>query len=224
MPAENNLPALEIATGADPEAAVIWLHGLGADGHDFEPIVDELHLSARPSIRFVFPHAPVRPVTLNAGMAMRAWFDIHGLDVDAPEDRDGVGEASAAVARLIARERERGVVGKKIALAGFSQGGAVALHAGLDHAGPLAGIMALSSWLPHAALPVVEVYENPASLPIFMGHGGQDPVVQPAIAELSRDQLVNRGFRVEWHAYPMGHAVCAEEIQDIRKWLLKVLA
>ena len=213
------LPAVEHETAADPRYSVIWLHGLGADGHDFAPIVPELVAADWPALRFVFPHAPVRPVTVNGGMPMRAWYDIVGFDLVARQDEAGIRASMAAVEALIARENERGVPDEHIVLAGFSQGGAIALFAGLRHAKRLAGIVALSTYLPIADTLAAERSAANADMPIFQAHGTFDPVVIPPRGSDSRDLLQRLGYRVDWHSYPMAHAVCAEEIADLRGWL-----
>ena len=217
------LDAVEIETGSRPEASVIWLHGLGADGHDFEPIVPQLDIDETP-IRFVFPHAPVRPVTLNAGFQMRAWYDIVGIDRTSPQDLDGIRQSQADVAALIQRENQRGVATSNIVLAGFSQGGAVALYAGVRYPEQLAGIMGLSTYLPHAADTAGERAEVNQDTRIFLAHGAQDEVVAPSLGSDSRDLLDQLGYEIEWHTYPVAHSVAMEEIADIRNWLKKVLA
>jgi phospholipase/carboxylesterase len=210
-----------------PQASVIWLHGLGADGHDFEPIVPELGLSPDYGIRFVFPHAPLRPVTINGGMTMRAWYDIRTFDRDGPQDEAGIRESSLLLERLIERERQRGSDYERIVVAGFSQGGAIALHAVSRFPRRLAGLMALSTWLPLAQSFREEVAENVDAarreLPIFMAHGTFDPVLPIEFGRTSRAALQSAGFTVEWHEYPMGHAVCAEEIAALSRWLQAVL-
>jgi phospholipase/carboxylesterase len=213
------LSAVERETAADPRYSVIWLHGLGADGHDFAPIVPELVAADWPALRFVFPHAPVRPVTVNGGLPMRAWYDIVGFDLVARQDEAGIRASIAATEALIARENERGVPDERIVLAGFSQGGAIALSAGLRHAKRLAGIVALSTYLPIADTLAAERSTANADVPIFQAHGTFDPVVIPPRGSDSRDLLQRLGYRVDWHAYPMAHAVCAEEIADLRGWL-----
>ena len=212
------MQAVEINSGPDPRAAVIWLHGLGADGHDFEPIVPELRL-ARP-VRFVFPHAPVRPVTLNQGMRMRAWYDILQLG-GGPEDEAGVRASQKLVEDMIAAERKRGM--QKIVLAGFSQGGAIALQTALRHPEALAGVLALSTYLPLNSM--LEAERSPASreVPIFMAHGQYDDIIPLRRAEQSRQILERLGYRVEWHEYPMPHSVCPAEIGDISAFLQRVL-
>lgn len=219
---------VELETGANPTGSVIWLHGLGADGHDFEPIVPELRLPASLPLRFVFPHAPVRPVTLNGGMSMRAWFDIFSLERDGPADETGIRESAAAVNALIEREIERGIDVRRIVVAGFSQGGAIAIHVALRSTDRLAGLMALSTYMPMPKYLQAEVIDKPdcgdLSLPIFMAHGSFDPVLPMALGRASADLLIDSGFEVQWHDYPMAHAVCAEEINDIRDWLLSAYA
>ena len=217
---------VEVLSGEDPAGSVIWLHGLGADGHDFEPIVPEFGLANRLSLRFVFPHAPMRPVTINGGMTMRAWYDVLTLDRGGPQDEDGIRESSYMLEMLIEREHERKIPYKKIVLAGFSQGGAIALHTALRHPQRLAGLMALSTWLPLADGFDAEVVHNEDAqskeLPIFMAHGSFDPMLPIALGQHSHEALEQAGYKVEWHDYPMAHAVCAEEIADIRNWLLSV--
>jgi phospholipase/carboxylesterase len=217
------LESVELEPRQSAEASVIWLHGLGADGHDFESIVPALRLPETPLIRFVFPHAPLRPVTLNGGYRMRAWYDIVGLERGAPQDEAGIRASGEELRRLVARETGRGVPADRIVLAGFSQGGAIALFAGLRHPERLAGIMALSSWLPLATQLAAEAHPASAAVPIFMAHGTWDSTVPVDFARLSRQQLAAAGYDVEWHDYPMAHAVCPEEIEDIRTWLLRVL-
>jgi phospholipase/carboxylesterase len=210
------------------KASVIWLHGLGADGHDFEPIVPELGFSPDSGIRFLFPHAPMRPVTINGGTRMRAWYDIRTFDRDGPQDEAGIRESALLLERLIERERQRGSAYERIVVAGFSQGGAIALHTALRFPRRLAGLMALSTWLPLAQSFREEVAEkmNAVSreLPIFMAHGSVDPVLPMEFGKSSREALENAGFDVEWHEYPMGHAVCAEEISAVSRWLQSVLS
>ncbi|MDH3350680.1 MAG: alpha/beta hydrolase [Gammaproteobacteria bacterium] len=217
---------VEIETAPDPGGSVIWLHGLGADGHDFEPIVPELRLAGSLALRFVFPHAPLRPVTINGGMRMRAWYDILSLERDAPVDETGIRDSGEILNALIARERERGIDASNIVVAGFSQGGAIALHTALRYPERLAGLMALSCYLPLISHFKDEVVDNPRAcnqeLPIFMAHGSFDPMLPMQLGRTSAELLLESGFRVEWHDYPMAHAVCAEEIDDIRAWLLSV--
>ena len=218
------LPAIERETAADPRYSILWLHGLGADGNDFAPIVPELVDPAWPPLRFVFPHAPVRPVTINNGLSMRAWYDIAAFDLNARQDEAGMRASIGEVETLIARERGRGVPSEHIVLAGFSQGGAIALAAGLRHPERLAGIIALSTYLPLQAALTGERSAANATLPIFWGHGTLDPVVLLQRGTDSRDLLQSLGYAVDWHTYLMAHAVCAEEIGDLRHWLGQRLA
>lgn len=217
---------IEVSTGAPAEGSVIWLHGLGADGHDFEPIVPELGLAGQRNLRFVFPHAPLRPVTINGGMTMRAWYDVLTLERGGPQDEAGIRESSGLLEMLIEREHEREIPYEKIVLAGFSQGGAIALHTALRYPQRLAGLMALSTWLPLSDCIDQEVVQNADAqtqdLPIFMAHGSFDPMLPLALGQHSHETLEQAGYKVEWHDYPMAHAVCAEEIADIRNWLLSV--
>jgi phospholipase/carboxylesterase len=217
------LETLELETGPRPTAAVIWLHGLGADGHDFEPIVPELGLAATPAVRFVFPHAPMRPVTINGGAVMRAWYDVFSLEGVRREDDAGVRASQASVEALIAREMSRGVPAARLVLAGFSQGGAIALQTGLRHAQRLAGIMALSTYLPLASTLTAEASAANRDVPIFMAHGRHDSLIPIERATISRDLLRKAGYQVEWHDYAMEHAVCREEIDDIAAWLRRLL-
>jgi phospholipase/carboxylesterase len=216
------LDAIQLETGRDPARSVIWLHGLGADGRDFVPIVGELDLPPEP-IRFVFPHAPVQPVTINNGMSMRAWYDIVADDLARREDERGVRASQGLVEALVARERERGVPAARIVLAGFSQGGAIALQTGLRQPERLAGIMALSTYVPISA--TLEAERNAANghVPIFMAHGTQDPIIPLAHARRSRELLERLGYPVEWHEYAMPHSVSPQEIDDIGAWLRRVL-
>lgn len=213
------LQTVEIETAANPRHAVIWLHGLGADGHDFEPLVPELVAAHWPALRFVFPHAPQRPVTINNGMRMRAWYDIAGTDLATRQDETGVRESIAQIETLIARENARGVASEHIVLAGFSQGGAVALAAGLRHARRLAGVIALSTYLPIHESTAVERAPANAAVPIYMAHGSADPVVPIELGQFSRDHLVALGYAIDWHSYPMGHQLCAPQIVDLREWI-----
>ncbi|HSX61434.1 MAG TPA: dienelactone hydrolase family protein [Tahibacter sp.] len=213
------LPAVEIETRPRPTHSVIWLHGLGADGHDFAPIIPELVAREWPAIRFVFPHAPIRPVTINGGMAMRAWYDIKGTDIASRQDEAGVRESVTQVDALIAREQDRGVPAGRVFLAGFSQGGAIALAGGLRHAKRLGGIVALSTYLPIHETTEAERSTANAGLPVFMAHGSHDPIVPQPLGTRSRDLLQTLGHPVDWHTYPMAHTVIAEEIADLRQWL-----
>ncbi len=208
---------------AAADAAVVLMHGLGADGHDFESLVPELRLPASPSVRFVFPHAPVRPVTLNAGLRMRAWYDIAALDRRAAEDDHGIRRSAEAIGALVRRERERGIPADRIVLAGFSQGGAMALFTALRWPERLGGVVGLSCYLPLAATLADEAHPANAALPVFLAHGTFDPIVSLALAEGTREVLRARGYDVDWHTYPMPHAVCAAEIEELRKWILGAL-
>jgi len=213
------LETIEIESGNAPDAAVIWLHGLGADGNDFVPIVDELTLPAGHHIRFVFPHAPMIPVTVNNGYVMRAWYDISFDGVDRRPDANGIRPSQAEIERLIARENARGIHSDRIVLAGFSQGGAITLQTGLRHTEPLAGLMVLSSYLPLAETLPAEAAVANASIPIFMAHGRHDAVIPIGLAQRSAARLSELGYRVEWHDYMMQHSVCPQEIADIGRWL-----
>ena len=217
---------VEVSQGAAPDGSIVWLHGLGADGHDFEPVVAELGLDQHVSLRFVFPHAPIRPVTINGGMAMRAWYDIVTLDRGGPEDEAGIRQSADLLVALVEREHERGIPYHRILLAGFSQGGAIASHTALRFPQRLAGLIALSTYVPLQGSLSEEVFENPQAqsrdLPIFMAHGSFDPMLPMALGAHSRELVREAGYLVEWHDYPMAHAVCAEEITDLRKWLLAV--
>lgn len=213
------LPAVEHETAAHPTHSVIWLHGLGADGHDFAPIVPELVAPEWPALRFVFPHAPVRPVTINGGMPMRAWYDIADFDLNARQDEAGMRASVAAAGALIARENARGVPDERIVLAGFSQGGAIALAAGLRHPRRLAGIVALSTYLVLGDSLEAERSAANADTPIFQAHGTSDPVVAPPRGAAAHERLDALGYTVDWRTYPMAHAVCAQEIGDLRHWL-----
>ena len=200
----------------DARSSVIWLHGLGADGHDFEPIVPELGL---PDVRFVFPHAEVIPVTINGRLPMRAWFDIIGFGIDAPQDDAGIRRSAAAVSQLIDAEVARGVPTERIVLAGFSQGGAIALHTALREPRPLAGVMGLSTFLPLAATLAAEKSAANAQLPILMAHGDANAVIPIGMAEMSRTLLEREGYAVEWRRYPIAHTVSLDEVRDIARWL-----
>lgn len=223
-----SLEVIEFETAPNPTASVIVLHGLGADGNDFVPIAQELDLSAIGPVRFVFPHGPTRPVTINGGYVMRAWYDILGAELGpggmAREDHAGLRESQALVEALIANERTRGVASNRIVLAGFSQGCAMTFMAGLRHGERLAGLLGMSGYLPLGALTGAERSAVNAGLPIFQAHGTADPVIPIARAIQSRDALVALGYPVEWHAYPMPHSVCPAEIADMNRWLLEVLA
>ena len=218
------LPHIQIETAANPTTAVIWLHGLGADGRDFAGLVPELNLTRCPAIRFIFPHAPSMPVTLNGGYVMPAWYDIRGADLSVAQDAAGIRQSERAIVALINAQVASGIAPEKIVLAGFSQGCAMALHTGLRFGQPLAGIMALSGYLPLADSLVSERSPANASTPIFMAHGTHDPVVIPARGEASRDLLNGLSYPVEWHTYPMPHSVHPQEIADISGFLTRVLA
>ena len=217
------LPRIEIESAPQPTAAVIWLHGLGADGNDFAGLVPELDLSACPPIRFVFPHAPSMPVTINGGYVMPAWYDIRGTDLVSRQDDAGIRQSASAIHALIEFEASRGIPYENIVLAGFSQGCAMALHTGLRFEHRLAGIMALSGYLPLADTLTAERHPANASTPIFMAHGSMDPVVVPARGESSRDLLGSLDYPVQWHTYPMQHSVHPREIADIAVFLARVL-
>lgn len=216
--------AIVMEPAVAPAASVIWLHGLGADGTDFVPLVPELKLPDAVAPRFIFPNAPVRPVTVNNGMRMRAWYDIYSLGVRDREDGTGIRDSAAVVNALIGQERAAGIGPGRIVLAGFSQGGAIALHAGLRYPTPLGGILALSTYLPQAATVAAEVASADRSLPILMCHGRHDPIVPLSLAQQSRDTLISLGYQPRWRDYPMEHQVCAAEVLAIREWLLQVLA
>lgn len=213
----QRLDSIEHDPGVAPALTVIWLHGLGADGHDFEPLVPELELTV--PVRFVFPHAPVRPVTINGGLRMRAWYDILGLHAGAPQDAAGIRESAALVGALVDAEIARGTPSTRLVLAGFSQGGAIALHTALREPRRLAGVLALSTYLPLADTVAEERSAANAGLEIMMAHGRDDPVIPLGAAEASRDALRALGYPVQWAVYAMGHSVCAEEVGDIRAWL-----
>ena len=220
------LETIEIETAPNPTATVIWMHGLGADGNDFAPMVPELRLGSAPAIRFVFPHAPMIAVTINNGYVMRAWYDVSYGDLEGKSrqaDEKGVRASQAEIEKLIAREVGRGIRANKIVIAGFSQGGAIALHTGLRHAAPLAGIMALSTYLPAPHTLPAEAAAANRDIALFYAHGSDDQVIPMAMAETSRQTLSAAGYAVDWHEYPMQHSVCLEEIRDISAWLQTVL-
>ena len=217
------LDCVELQTSPTPSGSVIWLHGLGADGYDFVPIVRELEALGAPRVRYVFPHAPQMAVTINGGHVMPAWYDILGTDLVRREDASGIRASQRAVEALIAREVERGTPRSRIVLAGFSQGGAIALHAGLRQAEPLAGLMALSTYLPLGDVFEAERHAASAKTPIFMAHGTADPVVPIARGHASRDLLKKLGADLTWHEYPMQHSVCGDEVRDVATFLRRVL-
>lgn len=218
------LEHIQIETGPNPTASIIWMHGLGADGNDFVPLVQELDYTGLPAIRFVFPHAQTMPVTINGGYVMRAWYDIVGTDLTRREDENGLRASQQQIEALIAREKERGIPASKIILAGFSQGCAMTLQTGLRHPEKLAGMLCLSGYLPLADKTAAERTPESQQVPIFMAHGRQDPVVTINRAEQSRDLLQSLGYDIEWHEYMMQHSLCIEEVRDINAWLRKVLA
>jgi phospholipase/carboxylesterase len=213
------LETVEQSTRPRVAWSVLWLHGLGADGHDFAPIVPELVRPDWPGIRFVFPHAPVRPVTINGGVPMRAWYDIKSLSADDRADEEGVRESMREVDALIARERDRGVPAERLLLVGFSQGGAMALASGLRREAPVAGIAALSAYLPLGSRTAAEMTAGGKATPVFMAHGTQDPVVAPAWGSRSRDAMKELGVQVEWRTYPMPHSVHPQEVRDLGDWM-----
>jgi len=216
---DSQLERLVLETGENPTHAVIWLHGLGADGHDFEPIVPQLASASRRPVRFIFPHAPARPVTINGGMAMRAWYDILGVDIDRDQDMAGIRASVAAVDALLDEQVAAGIAPGNIVLAGFSQGGAIALRCGLARRERLAGVIGLSTYLVEADRLAEWTADDERSVPLFIGHGSQDPIVPVALGEASMEKLRSAGFDVTWQTWPMPHAVCAEEIQAVDAWL-----
>ncbi len=218
----ENLPPIILQTGQQAQHSIIWLHGLGADGQDFVPIADELELPA--AVRYVFPHAPMRPVTINGGFVMRAWYDIASQSIDAQQDAAGIRASQSLVETLIAQEVARGIAPGNIFLAGFSQGGAIALHTALRQTAPLGGVLALSTYLPLADSVGDELLASATATPIFMGHGRSDQVVPYALGVVSRDALREFGYAVEWHEYAMQHSVCDAELRDIEAWLTRRLS
>jgi len=217
------LETIDVETGDDPVAAIIWLHGLGADAHDFEPVVPALNLGKEYPVRYVFPNAPTRPVTVNGGASMRAWFDLLALDRNAPEDEAGIRQSAASIERLIERETERGIEPAQIFLAGFSQGGAVALFTALRHSTALAGVIALSCYLPLPEILPQEIHQANSKIPIFMAHGQFDNMIDINFARSSRKNLEDTGYSVSWREYPMQHSVIPEELNDIREFLSTAL-
>lgn len=211
-----------VETGPNPQHAVIWLHGLGADGHDFEPIVPQLSAASARPVRFVFPHAPVRPVTINGGMSMRAWYDILGMSIDRNQDQAGIEASVAAVDHLIEAQLASGIAPERLVLAGFSQGGAIALRCGLARATPLAGIVALSCYLLGAEQLRDWAAPESARVPVFLGHGNHDPVVPPALGQDAADRLEQAGYPVRWLTWPMPHSVSLDEVRAIDQWLEEV--
>jgi phospholipase/carboxylesterase len=217
------LSTVEIEPEVPARASVIWLHGLGADGHDFEPVVPMLELDPALGVRFVFPHAPSRPVTINMGMVMPAWYDVRSLDLRRDADESGIRTSARQLEDLVERENRRGIPCERIVLAGFSQGGAIALHTGLRHPRRLAGLMVLSSYLVLDDTFDRERSPENADVPIFLAHGTMDPLVAPERGAAARDRLVQGGYTVEWHTYPMAHQVCPDEIADAGRWITRVL-
>jgi phospholipase/carboxylesterase len=217
------LETIDVETGPKPSASIIWLHGLGADGHDFEPVVPELMPRTGQSWRFVFPHAPVRPVTINGGMHMRAWYDIAGFDRKSAQDLAGFRDSEIKVSELIRRENQRGIPTQRIVIAGFSQGGAVSLYMAPRLGEKLAGVLALSCYLPGESTFAAERQPANDATPIFMAHGQMDPTLPLTLGSASRDFLRREGYTVEWHEYPMAHSVCPAELTDIREYLFRVL-
>jgi phospholipase/carboxylesterase len=216
------LNSIEICTSDRPEAAIFWLHGLGADGSDFVPVVEDLALPL--AARFIFPHAPSMPVTINGGYVMPAWYDIYSMDIAGIQDQPGIRNSQSMLIELIEREKSRGIRPEKMVIAGFSQGGAIALQTALRYPQRIAGILALSTYLPLGDFLETERSEANRNVPIFIGHGIGDTVIPLAVAQRSRARLEAADYTVEWHQYPMAHSVCGEEIEDIRKFLLLVLA
>jgi phospholipase/carboxylesterase len=215
----SNTPPIVLQTGKQPQHSIIWLHGLGADGQDFVPIADELELPV--AVRYIFPHAPMRPVTINGGFVMRAWYDIASQSIAAQQDAAGIRASQSLVEALIAQEVAHGIAPQHIFLAGFSQGGAVALHTALRHASSLGGVLALSTYLPLMEGTQDELLEQTKATAIFMAHGRSDPVVPYSLGTASRDALLKFGYAVQWHEYAMQHSVCEEELRDIETWLAK---
>ena len=219
----TELQTVDIETGPAPQACVIWMHGLGADAHDFEPVVPIVQPDSGRAVRFVFPHAPIRPVTINAGMQMRAWYDLIAATRDAPEDEAGIRASAVGIEALIQRERDSGIATNQIMLAGFSQGGAMALFTALRYAEKLAGVLALSTYVPIAHMVAAEISEANIGMPIFMAHGQSDDVVSFNFARRSRQRLNQMGYEVEWHEYPMAHSIIPEELQHIKSFLERVI-
>ena len=218
------LDVIEAETGDKPTAAILILHGLGADGNDFVPIAEELQLDSVGPVRFLFPHAPVMPVTINNGYRMRAWYDILGFEEGAPQDEAGLRRSQQLVEALIAREKQRGIPAERIVLAGFSQGCAMALLTGLRHPQPLAGIVGLSGYLPLADKTAAERHPANQETPIFLAHGTHDEVVHLERAEASRDALLALGYPVEWHEYVMAHSVHPQEVEELNAFIVRVLS
>lgn len=215
------LDTIERNPNQEADASIIWMHGLGADGHDFEPIVDALNL---PGVRFILPHAPYRAVSINNGYEMRAWFDIFGLDADSPQDETGIRQSRQEIEALIAKEKAKGIAAHRIVLAGFSQGGAIALHTALRHTETLTGVLVLSSWLPLKTRLQQEAHLANRALPVFMAHGTFDSIVPLQTAENSARLLTEAGYPLTWQTYPMAHSVCDREVADIRQFLCSILS
>lgn len=219
----SELDSIIIETQDEPTAAIIWLHGLGADGNDFVPIVDQLMIPSSIGVRFIFPHAPVRPITINQGYQMPGWYDISSLSIVDQEDESGIKESSAILKHLCEEQENQGISSNNIVVAGFSQGGAIALHCGCRYPKQLAGIIALSTYVPLASDLTDEIADCASETSVFMAHGRQDDVIAYDNAMDSKELLDENGMDVHWHEYDMGHAVCGEEIQHIRQWLMDVL-
>jgi len=220
----NETPALQFETGPEPDATVIWLHGLGADGNDFAPIIPELKLPDSTAIRFIFPHAPIRPITVNQGMEMRGWYDITSIGVAHEQDSSGIEASSELLCQLCDQQIALGIAANRLILAGFSQGGVIALHCGLQYSQPLAGIMALSTYLPTCCDLNAQKMSANNAVRLFMGHGQSDDIIAIHHARQSRQKLEQAGYTPLWREYPMAHSVCQEEISDIREWILSALA
>jgi phospholipase/carboxylesterase len=216
------LPHITLETGDAPRHSIIWLHGLGADGEDFVPVAEQMQLPV--PVRYIFPHAPMQPVTINGGYVMRAWYDIIATNIGAQQDEAGIRDSQTEIEKLIAHEMQRGIAAENIYLAGFSQGGAIALHTGLRHAERLGGIVALSTYLPLAQTLAAEASAANRDLPIFMAHGDEDPIVPYTLGKSSEQKLEELGYRLNWHEYGMPHSVCMEEINDIASWLAQRLS
>ena len=217
------LDCVEVLTGPEPSASVVWLHGLGADGHDFEPIVPLLGLDQGPGVRFVFPHAPMRPVTINMGMTMPAWYDVRDLELRRDQDHAAIEESAQQVERLLEREKQRGIPAERMVMAGFSQGGAIAFHVGLRHAEPLAGLMVLSAYVLLQERLDGEASEANLKTPILQCHGELDPLVPVSLGQTSAELLKQRGYDLDWRTYPVEHGVHPQEIADVGQWLGKLL-
>lgn len=216
------LPHISLEIGKSPKHSIIWLHGLGADGEDFVPLAEEMNLPV--AIRYIFPHAPKQPVTINGGFIMRSWYDIAEARIDARQDETGIRASQTEIEKIIAQEKARGVAACNIFLAGFSQGGAIALHTGLRQTERLGGILALSTYLPLHERFTTEASHEAKDTPIFMAHGRSDPVVPYALGKASRDLLQQQGYQIDWHEYGMQHSVCQEEVGDIERWIKAVVS